>query len=150
MEKYKEKLRLGIIANTIAVVALLAVQVLGFSRVIRPVAADAHWVDMWNGFITGAAFGIMALFIVGIILSVRALRDEKKLKKLYIKETDERSNRIWTEARSAGAQLFMTVGLAAGIVAGYFSVAVSIAIIACAVANAFMCMGFKVWYGRKY
>lgn len=150
MEKYREKLRLSIITNSIAAAALLAVQVLGFTRVIRPVAADAHWADMWNGFIAGAALGIMALFIVGIILSVGALRDEKKLKKLYIKETDERSNRIWTESRSAGAQLFMIAGLAAGIVAGYFSVAVSIAIIACAVANAVMCVSFKVWYGRKY
>ena len=150
MEKYREKLRLSIVINSIAAAVLLAVQILGFARVIRPVAADSHWIDMWNGFLTGAALGIMGMFIVGIIVSARALRDEKKLKKLYIKENDERSRQIVIAARSAGAQLFMSLGLAAGIAAGYFSVTVSITIIACAVTNAFMCMGFKIWYGRKY
>ena len=150
MEKYREKLRLNLIINIFAVVVLLAVQILGFSRVIRPVAADSHWADMWNGFITGAAFGIMAVFVIGIIMAVRALRSEKALKKLDIQDTDERIRQISTAARSAGDQLFMTAGLVAGIVAGYFSVAVSISVIACVFVNSLMCMGFKLYYSRKF
>lgn len=150
MEKYREKLRLNMYINIAAVVILLAVQLLGVSRVIRPVAADSHWADMWNGFITGAAFGVMALFIAGIILSARALRSEARLKKLYIKENDERSQQIATAARSAGAQMFLITGIVAGIVAGYFSVSVSIAIIACVFINSLMCAGFNVYYSRKF
>lgn len=150
MERYREKVKLGIRINIAAVAVLLAVQILGFSRVIRPAAADSRWADMWNGFITGASFGIMALFIAGIISAARALKDEKRLKKLYINEHDERVQQIAVAARSAGAQLFMASGLAAGIVAGYFSVAVSIAIIACVTASALMCAGFKVYYARKF
>lgn len=150
MDKYREKLRLNMYMNIAAVVILLAVQILGFCRVIRPVTAESHWADMWNGFITGAAAGIMALLIIGIIITVRALRSEKQLKKLYIKENDERSQQIAIAARSAGAQMFLITGIVAGIVAGYFSVSVSIAIIACVTINAFMCAGFKVYYSRKF
>ena len=150
MDKYREKLRLNMYINIAAVVILLAVQILGFSRVIRPVAADSHWADMWNGFITGAAFGIMAIFIAGIIIAARALKSEARLKKLYIKDNDERSQQIAIAARSAGAQLFLVTGIAAGIAAGYFSVSVSIAIIACVFVNSLMCAGFKVYYSRKF
>lgn len=150
MKEYREKLRISLYINIASAAILLAVQVLGFLRVIRPIAADAHWVDMWNGFITGASFGIMMLYVLGIIMAVRALRSEKQLKKLYIKENDERTKQITIAARSAGTQLFLISGLVAGIVAGYFSVAVSITIMACAVANAVMCMGFKLYYAKKY
>lgn len=150
MDKYREKLRLNMYINMAAVVILLAVQILGFSRVIRPVAADSHWADMWNGFITGAAFGIMAIFIAGIIIAARALKSETRLKKLYIKDNDERSQQIAIAARSAGAQLFLVTGIVAGIAAGYFSVGVSIAIIACVFVNSLMCAGFKVYYSRKF
>ena len=150
MEKYREKLRMNLWMNVAAVAVLIAVQALGFSRVLRPAVSGSHWADLWNGFVAGAALGVMAIFIVGIIMGVRALRSEKQLKKMYIKENDERTQQIVTAARSAGAQLFMLSGLVAGIVAGYFSVQVSIAIIACVTINSFMCMGFKVYYGRKY
>ena len=150
MKECKEKLRMNLYINIAAVVILLAVQILGFARIIRPVAADEHWADMWNGFITGAAFGIMAIFVVGIIMALRALRDEKQLKRLYIKENDEREKQIVTAARSAGAQLFMVTGLVAGIIAGYFSVTASVAIIACAFINSLMCAGFKLYYAKKF
>lgn len=150
MKEYKEKLRMNLYINIAAVVVLLAVQILGFARVIRPVAADSHWADMWNGFITGAAFGIMAVFVIGIIMAVRALRDEKQLKKLYIKENDEREKQIVIAARSAGSQLFMVTGIVAGIIAGYYSVTASIAIIACVFCHSLMCMGFKIYYAKKF
>lgn len=150
MEKYRERLRMNLMINIAAVAALLAVQILGYSRVIRPVAADARWAEMWNGFVTGAAFGIMALFVAGIINTARALRSETALKKLYIKENDERVRQITTAARSAGARLFLVSGMVAGVAAGYFSVTASIAIIACVVANSLMCMGFKLYYSRKF
>ena len=44
---------------------------------------------------------------------------------------DEREIQIWTAARSTAMQLFLMVGVVAAIVAGYFSMTVSITIIVC-------------------
>lgn len=150
MEKYRGKVKRQVRINAAAAVILIAVQVLAFSRVLKPVTADAHWKDMWNGFIAGASFGLMALFIVGIIQNIRALMNEKVLKKLYIKENDEREKNIATEARSVAAQIFLVGGLLAGIIAGYFSVAVSITFIACVFAHSLVCGMLKLWFRRKY
>ncbi len=150
MEKYRGKLKKQIWINAAAAAILVAVQILAFSQVIDPLAADNHWADMWNGFIAGASMGVMALFIVGIILGIRALMNEKALKKLYIKENDEREKNIAIEARSAGAQIFLIGGLVAGIVAGYFSVTVSITVIACILALSVISGILMLIYRKKY
>jgi len=150
MERYRDKIKLSVWINGAAVAALILVQVLAFTRVLRPVAADSHWGDMWNGFIAGAALGIMALFIIGLIKDIRALRSEKELKKLYVKANDEREQSIYTAARSAGTQVFLIGGLVAGVAAGYFSVSVSITIIACVFVHSLICGAFKLYYNKKY
>lgn len=150
MDKFRDKLKLQIWINAACIAVLVIVQVIGFSRQIRPTAADGHWSDMWNGFLVGAAFGIMALFVVGLVKDIMALRDEKKMKKLYIAANDERQQSIYTAARSAGAQVFLMGGLVAGIAAGYFSVPVSITIIACVFIHSLICAGFNLYFGRKY
>jgi hypothetical protein len=75
---------------------------------------------------------------------------EKELKKLYVKEHDERQIQIWTAARAAATQTFLLVGLAAGTVAGYFSMTVSITILACVTAHSLIAMGFKIYYSTKF
>ena len=102
MENYREKLKIHNILYGIGALALLAIQVLAFTGIVSPVGADERWHSFYNGFIAGAAFGVMALFIVGLILNLRALRSEKAMKKQYIKETDERRRQIAVMGKSAG------------------------------------------------
>lgn len=150
MNKFKDKLRLQIWINCIGIVILLVFQVLAFARVISPFVGNEHWADLWNGFIAGAAMGIMALLIIGVIMNIRALRNEKALKKLFVKENDEREQSLYTAARSAGAQVFLIGGLVAGITAGFFNVSVCITIITCVFLHSVICAGFKFYYSRKY
>ena len=150
MEKYRNSVRTGIIISSIGAAVLAAIQILAYARVLRPIAADSHWADMWNGFIAGAALGVMILFIIGIIRSAMALRSEKALKKMYIKDNDEREQRICTSARSMGATIFLVGGIVAGIFAGYFSVSVSVTIIACVFIHSLLCGALKLYYGKKY
>lgn len=115
-----------------------------------PSVGDSHWQARWRGFCTGASFGILALLIYGLIANLRALKNDRQLKKLFIKEHDERTQKICTVARSSGAQVFLIFGLIAIIIAGYFSVTVSITIMACVLCLSLICVFLKLYYGRKY
>lgn len=150
MNKFKDKLRLQIRINCIGIAILLVFQVLATCRVISPSVGDEHWADLWSGFIAGASFGIMAMLIIGVIMNIRALRSEKALKKLFVRENDEREQSLYTAARSTGAQVFLIGGLVAGITAGFFNVSVCITIIACVFLHSVICAGFKLYYNRKY
>jgi len=156
MEQYKEKLK---VQNTITacccVILFLFVIVVvlaeaGIVPGFTPLAGDSHWHSKWRGFITGASCGILALMIVGLVRSIRAMKDEKKLKKMYVQDHDERTIQIWTAARAASMQVFVMLGLVAGIIAGYFSVTVSITIIACVFIHALMGGAFKLYYSKKF
>lgn len=137
MELFREKLKVQNLAIAmccfiLAIFSFLAAAgqagIIGF---MEPATDNSHWQSMWRGIVTGMSFGIMIVMIAFLIRNVLALKDEKKLKKLYVETNDEREIQIWTAARSTAMQLFLMVGVVAAIVAGYFSMTVSITIIAC-------------------
>lgn len=156
MKEFKEKLK---VQNTITlfcciVLFLFTVIVIlaeaGVFPVLVPLTGDTHWHSRWRGFITGASTGILALMVLKLIRSIKALKDEAKLKKMYIEVTDERQIQIWTAARAESMRAFVLLGLVAGIVAGYFSVTVSVTIIACVTIHSLMGFGFKLYYSSKF
>ena len=104
---------------------------------------------MWRGFISGSTFGLIIFMVICLVRNILALRDEKLLKKLYIKENDERTIQIWTAARARAMQTFMILGLVSGIIAGYFSMAVCITIIAMTTLQAFTGLFFALYYSYK-
>ena len=137
MELFRDKLKMqnlviAICCFILAVFSFLAAAgqagIIGF---MEPATDNTHWQSMWRGIITGMSFGIMIVMIAFLVRNILALRDEKKLKKLYVETNHEREIQIWTAARSTAMQLFLLVGVVAAIVAGYFSMTVSITIIVC-------------------
>lgn len=155
MEQYKETLKKQniflIVCNIIlALFALLSIAAEAGLIAIAPMTGDSHWQSKWRGFVCGAAFGIMGLMIFGLLQNRKALRNDKQLKQLYIKNHDERTIQIWTAARAASMQVFLLGGLVACVVAGYFSITVSLTILVCVVLHALTAMGFKMYYSRKY
>ena len=137
MELFREKLKVQNLAIAmccfiLAIFSFLApagqAGIIGF---MEPATDNSHWQSMWRGIVTGMSFGIMIVMIAFLIRNIQALKDEKKLKKLYVETNDEREIQIWTAARSTAMQLFLLVGVVAAIVAGYFSMTVSITIIVC-------------------
>lgn len=156
MKQYREKLVISTIVTAIACIILAVFCLLGFLSeagflsFLTPVDGDSHWHSLWRGFISGASCGVLLLMVFGLVQSIMALKDEKRLKKLYVKEHDERQIQIWTSARASAMQVFLILGLAAGIVAGYFSMTVSITIIACILAHSLIGLGFKFYYSRRF
>lgn len=155
MELYKEKLKLEnrILAVIAVILALFAfVSIAGEAGLISfaPSAGDSHWQSRWRGFICGASIGILGMLVFGLIRNIQALKDDKKLKKLYIKEHDERTIQIWTVARAEALRLFLLIGLVAAVVAGYFSITVSLTLLACVVTLSLLGLAFKIYFSKKY
>lgn len=155
MEEYREKLKLDNITIAICSFVLTcfcAVMTMSEAGIlpITPVGGDAHWASMWHGFICGAACGILAFLIIALVRNIRALNSEKELKKLYVKEHDERQIQIWSSARAAAYQASLLLGMVAVVVSGYFSMTVSITIIVCIAIASFIGLGFKLYYSRKF
>ena len=156
MDNFKEKLRIqnliiAVGSFVLAVFCLLFVAgEAGILPVLTPAAGDSHWQSMWRGFVSGASFAILAFLIFGLVRNIRALRNEKFLKTLYIKENDERSIQVWNSARAAAFQAFLLLGLVAIVAAGYFSVTVSLTILGCVWFASIIGLLFKVYYSKKY
>ena len=155
MEQYKEKLKVNqriIIFCALLMAAVSVVGILAQGGIIslEPVAGDSHWQSRWRGFLSGGSAGVAGAMIGSLIKIRKALKDEKELKKLYILENDERQLQIATAARSSAMQAFLLLGLVATVAAGYFSIAVSLPILACVLSGCLLAIGFKMYYSRKY
>ena len=150
MEQYREKLKIqnlvmGICCLVLAAFAVLAAgSELGWFSVLKPVAADGHWRSTWYGYCTGASSGIFAVMAVLLIRNSRALKNEEKLKKLYVKEHDERNIQIQVLARNTAMQILLLVGLAATVIAGYFT------ILACTFFSSAVSLFLMGYYSKKY
>ena len=137
MEAFRNKIKvqnqaIGMCCFILAFFSFLAAAgeagIIGF---MQPASGDSHWQSMWRGIVMGVSIGVLIVMIAFLVRNILALRDEKKLKKLYVETCDEREIQIWTVARSTAMQLFLMVGLVIAIVSGYFSMTVSITILAC-------------------
>lgn len=155
MEEYKEKLKISLRVTAVCAVILgifsvTALCAEGGLLNITPVTGDSHWQSMWRGIVSGASCGVALMMLFGIIRISRALTNEAELKKLYIRDHDERQVQIWTSARALSMQIFLILGVVVGIIAGYFNMTVSITILACVVIHSLIGMACKLYYGRKF
>ncbi len=155
METFKKKLKLQNTFFTVSILILSTLSLWSFLSAedvipFRLPVPNSHWQDMWLGFCCGASFALMLLMVYALVRNLVALQDEQKLKRLYVKEKDERTNQIYTAARAAGCQCFLLLGIVAIIVAGYFSATVSLTILGCVLSLCIMCLLFKLYYGSKF
>jgi hypothetical protein len=155
MEQYKEKLKHQNMLLSVGIVIMAGFSLLfignelGWFSFVRPITGDSHWHSRWNGFITGASCGIFALLFVSLIRNRRALKDEKQLKKLYVKEHDERTIQILTLARNTAMQILLMGGLVAVVIVGYFSITVSLTILACIFTASITSLLLVGYYSKK-
>lgn len=137
MEAFRDKLKVQNLAIAMCCFILAIFSFLaaageaGLISFMQPAVNDSHWQSMWRGLVMGMSVGILIVMIVFLVRNILALKDEKKLKKLYVETYDEREIQIWTAARSTAMQIFLMAGVVAAIIAGYFSITVSITIVVC-------------------
>ena len=155
MEHFKEKLKIENRITAVLCIILACFTILGFLAEagvveLTPVSGDSHWQSMWRGMLSGASFGVLALMLVTLIRGAQALKDEKKLKKLYIQANDERQIQIWTAARASSMQVSLLIGLVAGMIISYFNMIIGITVLAVETIHAIVGGCFKLYYNKKY
>ena len=155
MDQYKEKVKVnccitGILCVILTLFSLFCLAAEAGFVELTPLVGDSHWQSRWRGFISGAAFGITIYMFISLVKCIRAMKDEKKFKKLYIQETDERQKQIYTAARAASMQLTTALGLVATMIAGYFNITVCLTILACTWFLALSGVAFKFYYSKKF
>ncbi len=156
MKEYRAKLKIDTIITAIVALVLLTVSLLAFANeagiidLFTPIAGDSHWHSRWNGFITGAAAGLLIFMIVTIIRNIRAFKNEQALKKLYVKNNDERTAEIVKSAQAGAYRTLLFIELAAVIVSGYFNITVSLTILVCLYIGALLGPAYKFYFSKKY
>ena len=155
MEHFRMKLKTDIVITAILALVLLTVGLLaganeaGMIDLFTPVTGDSHWHSRWNGFIVGASVGLCVFMIIGLFKDIRALKNDSALKNLYVEKNDERTAEIIKSAQAAAYRTSLYVGLVAFIVAGYFSIAISLTILACVWISALLGAAYKYIYNKK-
>ncbi|MBQ6569813.1 MAG: hypothetical protein IJL87_06115 [Clostridia bacterium] len=136
MENYKKKIRARVFF-----MAMYTVAVSVFNLV-------AHLLDLEyslpTDFLMGMICGIdlVAVFIIAKYLT--ALKNEEKLKAMYIEENDERNKTIRLRSGYPIVPAFVFVMLLAAVVAGYFNLTVMITLIATAFFELVVCLVIKL------
>lgn len=120
MEAYRKKLKREVIINGIFVVFALVLIVLSWLRYGR-IDTGQHAQSFFQGFQAGLFACWAVIMIYGIIVSIRALRSEERLRMLYIKEHDERTREIVMRAQSKAYKICLMVLMAAAIISGFYS-----------------------------
>jgi hypothetical protein len=155
MELFREKLKvqnlaIGMCCMILSIFCFLAAAgEAGFIDFMVPASDNSHWQSMWRGIVMGMSVGILIVMIAFLIRNILALKDDKRLKKLYVETNDEREIQIWTAARSTAMQIFLMAGVVAAIVAGYFSMAVSITIIVCMFIQSMVGLACSIYFRMK-
>ena len=117
MDKFKTKVRSRILFLTVLLVSLAAIYLILF---INQENLSKSSKDMMN-FHGGALTSFSIILILNIYKNLRAIRDEKKLKRLYIMEKDERSIMIMQKTGAIGINICILGFASTTIIAGYFS-----------------------------
>ncbi|MBQ8176603.1 MAG: hypothetical protein IJ035_06160 [Oscillospiraceae bacterium] len=102
------------------------------------------------GFRSGFCTSLVGFAVVKIIILSRALKDEKKLKAMYIKETDERN--LLIEQKTSTASFAVTIiGLGvACVVVSFFSRQILYALICVILFVSVVKAAFGIYYSKKY
>ncbi len=155
MENYREKLKLENRIYLLCILALILFAVLVYLAeigviAIAPVTGDSRWQSGWRGFCSGASFGFLGAITGTVLRNRKAIKNDDALKKLYIKEHDERTIHIRINAQSASQQIFLWVGLVATAISGYFNSTVSITILGCIFFVSILSILLTVYYKKRF
>ena len=130
MENYKKMMQKKISSNAIMLCLGSATFIIGQQGYLSKYTPDGDFGDFISGFQIGVFMALAIWLIASTAYIGAALKNDKKLREMYIKETDERNIKI---SEMTGVKLHQSLCfplLIATIVAGYFSAEVFFTLIA--------------------
>jgi len=153
LEAFRKKVRTrnirGIVLLLIGAALLTMDSILG-ENIKSRVEAAGFFSGFGYSFNLGVICGIMITAVFFIFQNVKALKDDEKLKKLYIAETDERNLFIYQKSGSVGMNV-ITVGLLIGAsVSIYLNMTVFFTLLGACLFVSLIRLVFKLYYHKKY
>jgi hypothetical protein len=146
MEKFKEKIRIRTIWMSVTAIFAAVINLFFvFNKTELPTVPD-----FVKGFQAGVITGLELILVFLIARNIASMKSEKKLKKLYIRETDERRIMILQKTGSIGIEICSIGLILAAIVAGYFSKLVFLTLLGAAAFTLNVRLFLKVYYLRKF
>jgi len=103
----------------------------------------------FTGFVMGFFVASEAIVIVLMAKYIATLRSEEELKKLYIKETDERGVTIRTQAGRTGLCIVFGTLIIAVLISGYFSKTVFFTLLGVSLFTSLVMILTKLYYNMK-
>ncbi len=117
----------------------------GFS-VVEAVNGENNSSNFGSGFCAGA----IVFMAVNILRYSAALKDDEKLKRLYISATDEREKLICEKSDSSSFKAILCIIVLSAMVASFYSDTVFYTLIGVMMTVIFVKAGFRFYYRRKY
>lgn len=146
MEKFREKIRVRTLCTLVIVVSLAVSYLILFLNQDKLPKIPSFIM----GFHTGVLCGFGLLLIRDIFKNLRAMKDEKELKKLYIEENDERKIMIMQKTGAMGMTI-CTIGLGfATVISGFFNEIVFFSLLGATVFTTLIKGLFKIYYYNKF
>lgn len=104
--------------------------------------------NQFTAFISGLAIAIQLVVVFKIGLYCRALKDEKVLKTVHIKECDERRQFIKTKSQSTGLLISLLAMVIAMIVSSFLSTLIFVTLLATCLLACIITLLCKAYYSR--
>lgn len=141
MEKFKQQLRHRIFYVGVYCGIVIALNILAIFFNLESFAA---------AFASGVSWGIGGVMIFYVVRYRAALKDEEKLKKLYIEENDERQKLIDAKIGSSGIDILAMFLLLAMIISNFFNQTVFYTLFSTVIFIILVKFALKFYYNKKF
>ncbi len=156
MEKFRKQIKRRLTTNVVLAIflvvlfaALMIMDATNAWSTFLPVEKNGDSAFL-AGFRSGFCTSLIGFAVVKIIVLSRALKDENKLKAMYIKETDERN--LLIEQKTSSASFAVTImGLAvACVIVSFFSRPILYTLVCVILFVSIVKVAFSIYYSKKY
>lgn len=145
MDNYKERIRYRILFLVVLLVSLIALYLILLLNQDNLLKASSEIISFHGGVLS--SFSV--LLILNIFRNLKAIKNESELKKLYIKENDERAIMILQKTGAVGINICIGGFAIATIVAGYFNEIAFFTLLGSTLFVSLIKALFKVYYNIK-
>lgn len=144
MEKYADTIK----KRSIYLIIALVITVITYIGLTIKTDSFARVPSFIQGYNLGIFIGLILLIIFHLFRNYSVLKENKKLKKMYIKENDERSKVIRQKAGASATYILNFSFVLATIVAGFFNEVIFYTLLAVIFSTFFVVTTMKIYYEK--
>lgn len=150
MKAYRNNVVIRLILGICLLAIVLFALCFGFPNQLTTLSGNQAWTDFWQGLQIGLFTALAIASSVFIIRNIIVLRNPQKLKAAYIKEHDERCQKIASEVGKNSYLPEVILLLIACVIAGYYSMIVSLTILGVIVFHSIVRILMNIYYRRRF